>query len=188
MISAKHLPNQSPDEKIIQVIRRTEYIVFQKVVMIFFIALLPLIFYYLASDMVITGSTLYILAVLASSAYYLFVLIFALFCFIDYYLDVWIITNERIVDIEQRGYFSRVISEHKIYRIQDVTSEIHGVIPTILKFGDVHIQTAGAKQRFMFHQVPDPNEIRNTIIRLMRESRIKHKEDIKKEDIRFEWV
>jgi hypothetical protein len=42
---------------------------------------------------------------LSVSAYYLFAWLFFFFSFIDYYLDVWIITSERIIDIQQNGFF-----------------------------------------------------------------------------------
>jgi uncharacterized membrane protein YdbT with pleckstrin-like domain len=183
MISAKHLPHKIPGEEIVQVVRRDIFIIFKKVLLVLLMAILPLIFYALAGDFIFSDEPAYALVVLGSSAYYLFVLMFALFCFIDYYLDVWIITNERILDIEQRGYFSRIIAEHKIYRIQDVTSETHGVVSTLLKFGDVHIQTAGAKQRFMFHQVPDPDKIRQTIVKLVEASKARHYGEMKKGDL-----
>jgi hypothetical protein len=89
-------------------------------------------------------------------------------------LDVWIITNERIIDIQQKGFFSRVISEQRHYRIQDVTSEVNGIIATVLKYGNVYVQTAGSKQRFFFHEVPNPEEVRNTIIRLAERSKRKY--------------
>jgi len=118
---------------------------------------------------------------LASSAYYLFIWLFFFFSFIDYYLDIWLITSERIIDIQQKGFFSRVISEQKLFRIQDVTSEVHGFIPTILKFGNVHVQTAGTKERFFFHEVPNPDEVRNIIIHLVRLNQRKHKEEMKED-------
>jgi hypothetical protein len=61
-----------------------------------------------------------------------------------------------------------------------VTTEVHGVIPTILKFGNVHIQTAGSKTRFEFKQVPDPMLVRTMIMKLqkkaLKESKIKEGE------------
>ena len=84
----------------------------------------------------------------------------------DYYLDVWIITNERIINIEQQGLFSRIISEQRLFRIQDVTSEVTGVLPTIFKYGNVYVQTAAEKERFSFEQIPDPNGVRDIIIKL----------------------
>lgn len=92
-------------------------------------------------------------------------LVFATFI-VDYYLDTWIVTNQRIVDIEQRGLFRRVVSQHHLTRVQDVTSDVSGIIHTLLNFGDVHIQTAGAQGRFQFTQVPRPNDVKQRIVKL----------------------
>jgi len=90
--------------------------------------------------------------------------------FVDYYLDVWIVTNERIIDSEQRQLFSRVIAEHKISKIQDVATEVHGILPTFLNYGDVFIQTAAETKRFIFKQVPNPMEVKRTITALCEHS------------------
>lgn len=91
---------------------------------------------------------------------------------IDFYYDVWIVTDQRIISIEQLGLFRREISELEHGKIQDVTTEIHGVIPTLLKFGQVYIQTAGEKARFTFKQVDNPVMIR-TVIMALQKSAIK---------------
>jgi hypothetical protein len=59
---------------------------------------------------------------------------------IDYYFDVWIITNERIINIEQKNLFIRTTSEVTLTRVQDVTATIGGFFPTLLDFGDVLVQ------------------------------------------------
>jgi uncharacterized membrane protein YdbT with pleckstrin-like domain len=83
---------------------------------------------------------------------------------IDYYFDVWIITNKRVVNIEQKGLFNRQVSELELARIQDITTEVTGVIPTMLNYGEVFIQTAGENPRFIFHQVPDPYGIKDILM------------------------
>jgi uncharacterized membrane protein YdbT with pleckstrin-like domain len=123
------------------------------------------------------GDVSYPLIIIGVSAYYLFVWLFFFFSFIDYYLDVWIITSERIIAIEQKGFFSRTIAEQRLYRIQDVTSDLKGILPTILNYGQVHVQTAGEVERFVFSQVPDPEGIRSVIIKLAEHSRSLHKND-----------
>jgi len=122
----------------------------------------------------LAGPISYPLIILSASAYYLFIWLFFFFSFIDYYLDVWFITNERIIDIQQKGFFSRTISEQRLYRVQDVTSEVHGAVATIFKYGDVYAQTAGSKQRFFFHEIPHPEEVRNIIIKLVERNKKKH--------------
>ena len=94
--------------------------------------------------------------------------------FVDYYLDAWVITNDRIVNVEQQGLFARTVSELDLYKIQDVTSEVRGLIPTLFNYGNVHVQTAGTQERFVFEQVPNPHEIRKRIMVLVDEDRKYH--------------
>jgi uncharacterized membrane protein YdbT with pleckstrin-like domain len=94
----------------------------------------------------------------------IFIWIYVFLIWIDYYLDIWIITDERIINIEQRGLFMRNVSELRYERVQDVTAEVEGFLQTIFNFGDVHIQTAGETPRFFFRQVPDPYGIKSMIM------------------------
>lgn len=89
---------------------------------------------------------------------------------IDYYLDVWIVTNERIVNIEQKGLFNRHISELRFSKVQDVTSSANGLIATVLNFGDVYVQTAAEQERFVFRQVGDPFAVKDEVMRLSRQA------------------
>ena len=89
----------------------------------------------------------------------------------NYYLDSWIITNQRTIHIELRGLFSRIISSVPHDRIQDITIDVHGILPTILHFGDLHIQTAGEFREFIFRQIPDPNKTKEVIFEARREFR-----------------
>jgi uncharacterized membrane protein YdbT with pleckstrin-like domain len=92
---------------------------------------------------------------------------FAFHSIVDYYLDVWIITDKRIIDIEQHGLFNREISEFNLNRVQDVTVEIRGILATLFDFGNLHVQTAGDHREFVFKQVPDPQKAKTTILQLV---------------------
>ncbi|MEA3463916.1 MAG: PH domain-containing protein [Patescibacteria group bacterium] len=177
MPSPYRLPNQIKGEKIIRILRRDLFVLFKKIIFFCILLLLPLLFFWIMLEMypnLLQGQISCPIVILLGSAYYLFIWLFFFFSFIDYYLDVWLITDERIIDVQQRGFFSRIIAEQRLYRIQDVVSEAHGFFPTILKYGEVHIQTAGAKQRFLFHQIPNPDKVRNIIIRLAEKSKARH--------------
>lgn len=96
---------------------------------------------------------------------------------IDFFYDIWIVTDQRIISIEQIGLFRREISELEHGKIQDVTTEIHGVVPTLLKFGQVYIQTAGEKARFTFKQVENPVMIRTVVMALQKNAIRKQKRE-----------
>jgi len=180
MLSLYRLPGRLPEEKIIKILRRDIFILFKKIIMFVFLIILPFVFFYFVlffQPDLLSGIIARPLIILGTSSYFLFIWLFFFFSFIDYYLDIWIITNERIIDVQQEGFFARTISEQRLYRVQDVTSEVHGFFPTILKYGNVYIQTAGARQRFLFSEVPLPDEIRNIIIKLAESSKKKHRLD-----------
>lgn len=82
----------------------------------------------------------------------------------DYYYDIWVITNWRIVDIDQVGLFKRSVATIlTLDHIQDVESQTHSVIGTFLNFGNVQVQTAAAKREFLIEDVPNPNQVVQTI-------------------------
>lgn len=71
-------------------------------------------------------------------------------------LDLFIITNERIVDITQVSLLERKIADTPLEKIQDVAAECKGFLPTVLNFGTVRVQTAGKTSEFQMSLVPDP--------------------------------
>lgn len=89
---------------------------------------------------------------------------------VDYYFDIWIITTERIVNIEQKGMFTRSVSELRFSKIQDITTEVIGFISTIINYGNVRVQTAGEENEFVFRTVSDPYRVKNVIMELQKKT------------------
>lgn len=117
------------------------------------------------------GSEMFRFVLFIENSLILLVWLYAFLVWIDYFFDVWIITNERVINIEQKGLFVRTVSELKFSRIQDVTSEVSGMIPTILNFGDVKVQTASEEDFFLFRRVPDPYHVKDVIMERLRTER-----------------
>ena len=103
------------------------------------------------------------------SLFLMFVWVFAFLIWVDYYFDVWIITDRRIINVEQKGLFSREVSELEHVRVQDVTTDVKGFFPTLLNYGDVFIQSAAEKERFQFESVPNPYAIKDLVMKLQKE-------------------
>ncbi|MEK7506820.1 MAG: PH domain-containing protein, partial [Patescibacteria group bacterium] len=82
-----------------------------------------------------------------------------------YLLDVWLVTDHRVIDSRQIGFFNRVVAEARLNRVQDVTTHVSGFFETLLNFGQVEVQTAGTEQRISFKQVPNPNVIKEAILK-----------------------
>ncbi|MBI4812311.1 PH domain-containing protein [Candidatus Falkowbacteria bacterium] len=169
MFSTYRLPGKLAGEKVVKIVRRDRFILFKKILQAGMMIILPSAVFYAMTVIypaLLSGEISFPLAVLGGSAYFLFIWLFFFFSFVDYYLDVWIITSERIIDVGQGGFFSRKVSELSLGKIQDVSSETRGLLPTILKYGNVEVQSAGEEGKFIFQEIPNPEEVRNTIIKL----------------------
>jgi membrane protein YdbS with pleckstrin-like domain len=78
----------------------------------------------------------------------------------DYYYDIWVITNWRIVDIDQRGLFRRnTATLLTLDHIQDVEAQLEGVFANVLNFGHVQVQTAATQREFSMDDVANPNRV-----------------------------
>lgn len=174
MLSIYRLPGAMPDEKIIKIVRRSFFILFKKIIFFILLGTMFLAFLFLGTvnyPDLLNDPVYFPLIVLFGSGFYLFIWLFFLFIFIDYYLDIFIITNERIISIRQEGFFSRIISEQKIERVQDITSEVKGVAQTIFKFGDIYVQTAAEQERLYFKEISDPEGVRDVIMKMAEAKR-----------------
>jgi hypothetical protein len=83
----------------------------------------------------------------------------------DYYLDIWCITNKRIIKIDQVALFRRKTGSFRLERMQDVNVEVNGILATLLDYGSVHVQTASADlEEFKAIFLPKPQEIKSIIL------------------------
>ena len=164
-------------EKILHIVRR-HYITFVPIAVLFMLLILvPVGVYWLISQMfpdLLINPPNYQLLILFISLYYLSLCIFFYSYFIDFYLDIMIITNDRLVDIEQKGLFARTISEVELYQIQDVTSEVEGFFPTLFGYGNLIIQTASAIPKVTMHDIPNPHTLRQELLDLAAEDKKHH--------------
>lgn len=170
----KYFSDRRPNERIVLLLRRHWHAIARYFLVFILEIVLPVIIFVIFlqfSDFTWEkGSPISVLIFFSASAYYLFIWLFFFHHWIDYYLDVWVVTDQRIINIEQKGLFSRTVSELNMDKIQDVTSEVKGKLATILKFGDVHIQTAAEEKRFIFSEIPEPREVAQKITNLHKEA------------------
>lgn len=156
------------------VVRRHGFIVFKEFVIYFILLLVPwVIRWFLSSQFPIIwdDEMLHALIFLAGSIYMLFVVLFVFAGFLDYWLDVWVITTERIISIEQKGLFSRSLIELQLDRVQDVNADISGFVPTLLHYGNISVQAAGAVSNTILQQVAHADAVARKIMVLSEECR-----------------
>lgn len=101
----------------------------------------------------------------------LFVFLFTSYAFVNFivwYFNVYIVTDERVLDVDFYSLVYKRVSEAQISKIQDVTYQQGGVIRMLFNYGDVFIQTAAEQSEFEFEAVPQPSYIARIIGDLMQ--------------------
>ncbi|HTM68520.1 MAG TPA: PH domain-containing protein [Candidatus Binatia bacterium] len=174
MIDLDHLIDKKPEEKIIFQMRSHWILFLGELVLLWVLAALPIGLYVVFSGVwpsILIGTLSKPILVLMTSAYYLMLWTFFITKFIDYYLDVYLVTTDRVLDVSQQGMFARTVSELDLARVQDVTSEVKGILRSLMNFGNVYIETAGAKERFIFEDVKHPDLIRKRLLELVEDDR-----------------
>ncbi len=109
--------------------------------------------------------------IFAYSVWLLFLWVIFFVEWTDYYLDLWIITNKRIIDVEQKGFFHREVTSFDFTQIQDITVETRGFVETFLKFGTLHIQTAGHNREIIIRDAHYPEDARSLILKLSEQAK-----------------
>ena len=168
MAFEKLFPSQQPDEKILLVVREHWFRLVFKLVIILVLSLLPVIFKMLlvGTDIFNRSQTADAIAQTVISVYYLALLVALFIVFVLYYLNIHIVSEERVVDIDQVGLLFHQVSELNVEKIEDVTSQTAGFIGNLLNYGTVFVQTAGTIERFEFNNVPNPEKVASVILEL----------------------
>jgi hypothetical protein len=162
-------------EKVLRVVRKHWFIIVSELFSIFLMALLPLIIIFsynvIPESLQLIDSTdprIVPLTVFSTCAWMLLTFLVGFTIWTNYYLDIWIITDRRIIFIDQRSFFHRNVSMFRLERLQDIEIKMVGIIPTFLNYGTLTAQTAGhSDNNFSSYGLPDPRGLQATIQRAM---------------------
>ena len=165
-------------EKIIKILRRHIVVLLPMILILILLAMAPIVLYFLITSDFFVLNSFYInllnqfldnWGIFIYSVFLIFIWIAFFIEWTDYYLDLWIVTNKRIIDVEQKGFFHREVTSFKFEQIQDITTETRGVLETFLKYGTLHIQTAGHDRQIVIKDAQDPEEAKRLILGLQNE-------------------
>jgi hypothetical protein len=160
--------NLNPNEQIVLIVRKHWIAIIGRAAVLFVVAIAPLIIL-VALPMLIsslpswrTGNVVY-LYTFAYSILLMASWLSFFFTWTEYHLDIWVVTTHRIFIVDQRSMFNREISSLTLDKIQDLTIDIAGFLPTMLKFGKILVETAGEHQNFEFINAKNPEAIKIAI-------------------------
>jgi len=163
----KYFPNQKPEEKVLYVIRRHWFSYIPNIVFSILVTMGVIIvgIVLMVNFISITGLNVEIFTVCVSMVL-LAALCLILHGFVDQYLDIFIVTDERVIDIKQNGFFHQKTNELHLVDINDVETEIAGVFGVYLKFGHLTIKTGSENEEMMIEAVPRATKVARMLMDL----------------------
>ncbi len=88
-----------------------------------------------------------------------FIFSYIWFNFLNWFFNVGIVTNERIVDIDFSNVLYKEVSSARLENIEDITSRSAGYFGALFDYGNVFLQTAGNMVNLEFISIPNPSEV-----------------------------
>ena len=148
---------QRADESVEEVVKNHPFILFWPGIKCVLVLVVPV------AVLMFLGAT----TTFTVTAFVALLVVFSIFgtAWYEFSASVFIITNQRVMYLDQVGFFKRKIIESNLDKIQDVTSHTSGVLKTSLDFGDVVIRTAGASvgSEIIIKNIPHPYQVQQAI-------------------------
>lgn len=95
--------------------------------------------------------------------YYLLIISYIFISFLHWFYNVFIVTSERVIDIDYSDIVIHNLAVASLSHVQDVNYTQSGFISTFFNCGDLFVQTAGDERNFEAYSIPKPREATHII-------------------------
>ena len=149
---------QYEDEEVLFVFRKHPVVMRKGLILFMFAVLLGTVPSFIKPEMS------YFIGGLAAG--FVFGLILMLPSWIYWYFSVYIVTDQRFIQVTQKGFFNKKVIDLAINQIQMVNYEISGMQETLLGFGTITVQTFVGN--LVIHNVHKPAKVQHELLGLLR--------------------
>lgn len=161
--------NLESGEEVLTMSRRHKFLIILECISLLLVAVLPLAIYvFVIANTTVMNFDLNIYFPLLTYLYCVWLLgvwVTLFTVWTDYYLDILVITNHRLIMTNQKGFWRRSISSFRLERLQEVNVEIDGLLSTLFDFGTLRVETAGhGSEDFHMNNLPDPKGLKALIM------------------------
>jgi len=161
----------STNESVLAIMRRHKFVLGARLLKAAGVALFPLVvlIFLMFLPGISSESAYGLIFWYFASLFWLVAWCWGFLIWLNWYLDIWVLTNQRIISIEQRRLFNRQILSCNLDKVQSVTATAAGPLPTFFHYGNVEIKTADETSRLVFAQIPSPLQIQDKILQAHQE-------------------
>ncbi|OGD67105.1 hypothetical protein A3F08_00920 [Candidatus Berkelbacteria bacterium RIFCSPHIGHO2_12_FULL_36_9] len=161
-MSEYQFSGQKDDEKVILVIRQSPWVFFYPGLIVILVIALYLAFFYFFQNkgfaFYSAMATLIIVVYIISRTWFV------------WWSQVYLITSDRVLSVEQKGWFDRSMSESNLENILFINHEVKGPVQTMFNFGNVRIRASGVvEDELVFTNVYNPYEVQQEIVKAQKE-------------------
>jgi len=153
-----HLPFPLQDgERILALFRRHWWFLWPQSILLVLAAVVPVVLVALFLDLIglLDDLGIYFWIVVAVWLAYWAVRLF--FNWYRYHNDIWLVTNQRIIDSFKKHPFDLRVATADLVNVQDISIVKSGLTPSLLNYGSVVCETAGAAtNEFVIAGIPHP--------------------------------
>lgn len=153
-------------ERIIALFRRHWWFLWPRTILLLLIAIVPAAVVAWLLDLIGLLDDLGIWFWLVAVAWLIVGAVRLYFNWYRYHHDIWVVTNQRIVDCFRAHPLDSRIATADLTNVQDMSVVKSGITPTLLNYGTVVMETAGSDSvAFLISGVPRPESVQLLIDR-----------------------
>lgn len=106
-------------------------------------------------------------AIILLCFYYLMIIGFAFYNFLDWFYNIGIVTQKRILDIDFMHLSYIDIAITQLPEVEDVVHRQKGFFASFFDYGDVIAHTVPGKENFVFEMIPHPTQVVDIMSKLI---------------------
>ena len=106
-----------------------------------------------------------------SLVYFMWFVLYMYIEWVNHELDMYVITNSRIIWIEQVWFLNREVSQCALNDVQEVNSKTQGFFANMFNYWDLTIQTAWNASNFKMDFVPDSLQASRKVLNMVEEKK-----------------
>ena len=149
------------NEKVINIYRQTEAVLFKPVLIIFSLIYFPW-FFLIKYELVSNYDRLLLF-------WTFLVLLYGLNAYLIWLLNVYIVTDKRLINVSYKNLLNKKVVETPLERILNVSFQIKGFWQSLFRFGTVEVQAAGLVDPLSLKKVSQPDKVKDFLWKVHNE-------------------
>lgn len=156
---------QQEDEEVVLLLRAHPIINIPWIILAILMFIFPIILLNTGMFSAVPGKFIF----MGRITWYLMIIMFVMEKILYWYYSVFIVTNERLVDIDFYNLMYRMVTYANLNHIEEPASVTGGFVRSIFQYGNVWVTTASEKPTVEALNVPYPDKVVDIISRLSEE-------------------